>query len=238
MLFHFSGRKLSIEIVQDTYLLTGKKKNKGEDLKEVYWRAVRSYCVADYNEAIKEMTTLSSDAIEDFLKQNPKGFTRCFPSNQTKCDVIVSNMAETFNGYIIHARSKHIINMLEDIRVLVMTRLNDKKTKMLHEDVIVCPRIQLKLDKEKQRAYHCEVFPSSFNVFQVNHHNNDVSVDLLNKTCTCKKWDLTGIQCKHVCAVAGFLRRNAKEFVDECCHKDKYMKSYEFSIPPLPDKKY
>lgn len=81
-----------------------KKKNKGEDLKDVYWRAVRSYCVADYNEAIKEMTTLSSDAVEDFLKQNPKGFTRCFLSNQTKCDVIVSNMAETFNGYIIHEK--------------------------------------------------------------------------------------------------------------------------------------
>ncbi|KAD4981818.1 hypothetical protein E3N88_18489 [Mikania micrantha] len=41
-----------------------------------------------------------------------------------------------------------------------------------------------------------------------------------------------------VCAVAGFLGKNAEEFVDECYHKETYMKSYEWTIPPLPSEKY
>ena len=36
-------------------------------------------------------------------------------------------MAETFNGYIINARTKHIMSMLEDIRTTVIQRLYLKK---------------------------------------------------------------------------------------------------------------
>ena len=45
----------------------------------------------------------------------------------TICDAIFSNMAETFNNYIIHARSKHLIDILEEIRTKLMKRLALKK---------------------------------------------------------------------------------------------------------------
>lgn len=48
-------------------------------------------------------------------------------SSTTKVDVIVNNMAETFNEYIITAQTKHIMHMLEDIKTQVMQRLYVKK---------------------------------------------------------------------------------------------------------------
>ncbi|XP_076932750.1 uncharacterized protein LOC143598412 [Bidens hawaiensis] len=137
------------------------KQYKGEEFKEVYWRACRAYTEADYNVAIKDMLELSPDAMEAYVKQNPKCFSRCFLDTHTKCDEIVNNMAETFNGAIVQARSKHIIDMLEDIRVSVMSRLTI--------------RVQNKLDKNW--AHKCKVFPSSPTVFQVSDFD-DVSVDI------------------------------------------------------------
>ncbi|KAI3807078.1 hypothetical protein L1987_23000 [Smallanthus sonchifolius] len=212
------------------------KKFKGDDLKELFWRAARSYSEADHKKAIVDMRELNADATEEFIKQNPKCFCRCYLNTETKTDVIVNNMAETFNGYIIQSRSKHIIHMLEDIRVSIMTRLS-KMQNQLSGNVMVCPRIQLKLDKEKDRAYRCTVYPSSNTLFQVKYLD-DVSVDLNNRTCTCRKWDLTGIPCYHVCAVAGFINRNAEDFCDSYFTKQMYLKSYEFTIPPLPSEKY
>ncbi|XP_076884004.1 uncharacterized protein LOC143532992 [Bidens hawaiensis] len=213
------------------------KQYKGEEFKEVYWRACRAYTEADYNVAIKDMLELSPNAMEAYVKQNPKCFSRCFLDTPTKCDVIINNMAETFNGTIVQARSKHIIDMLEDIRVSVMSRLTIRYTEMLKKDVIVCPRVQKKLDKEKNWAHKCKVFPSSPTVFQVSDFD-DVSVDIGNKTCTCRRWELSGIPCKHVCAVAGFIKRNSEEFVHESYLKEQYLKSYQFTIPPLPSEKY
>ncbi|XP_076910780.1 uncharacterized protein LOC143568517 [Bidens hawaiensis] len=210
---------------------------KGDDLKELFWRAARSYSVSDYNKAIVQMRELNADAAEAFIIQNPKCFCRCFLNIETKADVIVNNMAETFNGYILHYRSKHIINMLEDIMVSVMTRLVNKQNEMACKNVFVCPRIQLKLNKDKDRAFKCSVFPSSPTLFQVKNFN-DVSVDLNNRTCTCRKWELTGIPCYHVCAVAGSLKMNVEELVHSCLTKEMYLKSYQFTIPPLPSEKH
>ncbi|XP_076941283.1 uncharacterized protein LOC143610783 [Bidens hawaiensis] len=183
------------------------------------------------------MKELSTDALDAFIKQNPKCFSRCFLDTQTKCDVIVNNMAETFNGTIIQARSKHIIDKLGDIRVSVMSRLTTRHTEMLNKDVVVYPRAQLKLDKQKSWAHKCRVYPSSPTMFQVSDYD-DVSVDLVNKTCTCRRWDLSGIPCKHVCAVAGFIGSNSEQFVHEIYLKEQYLKSYVFTIPPLPSAKY
>ncbi|XP_021993413.1 uncharacterized protein LOC110890146 [Helianthus annuus] len=213
------------------------KKHKGDELKEVFWKAVRAYCEPDFKDAIEEMKELLTEASEAFIKQNPRYFCRCYLSTDIKSDVVVSNMAETFNGFIIKSRSKHIINMLEDIRLAIMTRLARKKMKMLAKTVTVCPRIQLKLDKEKDKAWRCEVFPSNATLFQVKGFD-DVSVDIENKSCSCRKWDLTGLPCYHMCAVASFLGREAEEFVHESYKKEMYLKAYDYIIPPLPSEKY
>ena len=44
-------------------------------------------------------------------------------STRTKCDVGVNNMAKAFNAYVVHARVKHRIYILEDIRIVLMERL-------------------------------------------------------------------------------------------------------------------
>lgn len=118
-----------------------------------------------------------------------------------------------------------------------MSRLVTKKLEMENKDVVICPNIQEKLEYSKSHAFRCDVFPSSYQVFQVREYD-DVSVDLENRTCTCRKWDLRGYPCKHVCAVAGFLGKPAEDYVDKCYHKETYMKAYEYSIPPLPSERY
>ena len=53
-------------------------KKDSEELKEVFWKACRSYNIADYNDAMKEMSELSADAVEELNQQNSKAFSRCF----------------------------------------------------------------------------------------------------------------------------------------------------------------
>ena len=59
----------------------------------------------------------------------------------TKVDVIMNNLAETFNGYIINVRTKHLIYMLEDIKIALVQRLVLKRREIKKSYVVVCPRI-------------------------------------------------------------------------------------------------
>ncbi|KAL8151574.1 hypothetical protein V2J09_021382 [Rumex salicifolius] len=51
------------------------KIHKGDDLKLAFWRVVRAYTEADFDEAIESLKFLSSKGDEDFIKQDPRVFT-------------------------------------------------------------------------------------------------------------------------------------------------------------------
>ena len=93
----------------------------------LFWRCAKAYNEPDFYDGIKDMDEVSHEAVDAFKKANPNVFSRAYVKKESMCDVIVSNMVETFNNYIINARSKHLINILEEIKTLMMKRLVTKK---------------------------------------------------------------------------------------------------------------
>ncbi|KAL2937839.1 NADPH-dependent D-xylose reductase [Bienertia sinuspersici] len=92
------------------------KHHKGDEIKLAFWKIAQSYNLADMNDAYDELKKADKAAALSFKRYNPKCFCRAYMSTSCKADVITSNLAETFNGYIIHARNKHLVDMMEDIR--------------------------------------------------------------------------------------------------------------------------
>ena len=91
------------------------KSFKGEEMKLLFWRCTKAYNEADFCEAITDMDKVNALVVEAFMLANPHLICGAYLKVDTKCDVILSNMAETFKNYIMHAQSKHLINMLDDI---------------------------------------------------------------------------------------------------------------------------
>ncbi|KAJ9542226.1 hypothetical protein OSB04_028732 [Centaurea solstitialis] len=64
-------------------------------------------------------------------------------------------------------------------------------------------------------------------------------VDLLKKTCACRKWELTGIPCKHAVAAIWYSAVNGSEvdFLEKWLHPyyhlDTWRKMYAFKIKPV-----
>lgn len=82
-------------------------------------------------------------------------------STETKSNV-VNNMAETFNAYVMHARAKHPIYMLEDIRLALMERIVLKRG---HKEIAndeIHPRVRKSKRKKGRRQetgalYHMKI---------------------------------------------------------------------------------
>lgn len=214
------------------------KNFRGDEMKLMFWKIAKAYSLADYNDAMAELEEVNADAAHAFKAYNPKVFCRAFMNTSIKSDAITNNMAETFNGYIINARTKHLIYMMEDIRVALMQRLVNKRKEMEKQNSGVCPRIQSILDKEKAKASNCDVLPSTEHIFNVRYYLDQLIVDLDAKTCTCKKWDMMGIPCCHALACIFFLNHEAEAYVDECYKTEVYLKSYAGSIPPIEGERH
>lgn len=143
-------------------------------------------------------------------------------------------MCESFNSVLLPAKDQHILTMLESIRIYMMSRLQKNRNKMINHSHIICPRILLKLDKNNDNVAECIAIKSDEFHYQIEDmHLRLFSVDLKERTCSCKRWDLTGIPCKHAIATIWVKKDELEKYVHECYTVEQYRKSYYPSILPI-----
>ncbi|XP_058202608.1 uncharacterized protein LOC131317045 [Rhododendron vialii] len=213
-----------------------RKKFKGKELKDLMWRAASATTVWAHNHHMKTLEGLDKGA-HKWLKDIPaEQWCRSHFSPRSKCDYLVNNLSESFNNYILEARDKPIISMLEWIRRKVMNRFQIKRMGMEKYNQAICPRIMAKLDvMNKDSKDSFSHFCGEYK-FEVDCHDTTYTVDLKEKTCGCRQWDLTGIPCKHACAAIGLNKQKVEEYVHPCYSRDTYLGVYQHMIQPIPGK--
>ncbi|KAK8655039.1 hypothetical protein V6N13_107631 [Hibiscus sabdariffa] len=84
--------------------------------------------IIEFDDNLQKLEKLSPTSTEDLLQNPVQHWAKVYFSTTPTCDVVDNNVAEAFNAWILDARCKPIISLLEDIRVLVMSRLHVKRT--------------------------------------------------------------------------------------------------------------
>ncbi|KAL8529565.1 hypothetical protein ACS0TY_006838 [Phlomoides rotata] len=96
--------------------------------------------------------------------------------------------------------------MLEWIRMSLMKRLhmNRDKCERLWEDKKICPTVRVELIRRMKKACECIALKSTSELYEVEIFDGGrYSVDLKNRSCTCRAWDLSGIPCSHWLSAIG-----------------------------------
>ena len=118
----------------------------------------------------------------------------------TKCDLQVNNMCEAFNNVIMEYREKPIITLLEGIRFYISSRIVKLRTILMRYEGSICPKVQQIIEKNKKA---CEAWKphwccdADLSLFKVSKGMGKFVVNLKQYTCSCRKWELTGIPCTH-----------------------------------------
>lgn len=82
--------------------------------------------------------------------------------------------------------------MFEWIKRKIMTMIQIKNKGMEKYGGSLCPRIQEKLEKFEEQSKDCFPHWSGELEFEVDHCDRTYLVGLNAKTCTCRRWDLSG----------------------------------------------
>ncbi|XP_031115757.1 uncharacterized protein LOC116019623 [Ipomoea triloba] len=143
--------------------------------------------------AISKLRGLDEDAYQWLGDKSPTEWYRSHFSTNTRCDMLVNNICESWNSKLLDARDKPIIDCLEVIRKQLMARFYDQRQKATEWKTLICPAIVKKLKPiEKEAAGYlatqCDHF--KFEVGQL--YGDQQEVDLERKECSCRKWQLTG----------------------------------------------
>ncbi|XP_075107116.1 uncharacterized protein LOC142180092 [Nicotiana tabacum] len=179
------------------------KKWKGEERRKQFWRVAKACYLFKCNNEVANMRKLGSTICEDMMKYPRESWCRSFFQEHSRCDIVENNMCETFNLWILAARHKSIVTMLEEIRHKIMSRQVDmiKFAETWISDI--SPMARLTLEENKDLARECQVIWNVQDGFEVKKGDLRFIVDTRMKTCSCRLWRLRGIPCEHANAPGG-----------------------------------
>lgn len=146
-----------------------KNQFKGATLKNIFWKAVRCTYKEAWYAAVEEMKLENTRAYENFIERDPTRFCKAFVSTHCVSDMVNNNVSETFNGYIVRARAKHLIHMLEDIRSALreMQYVKLEMNKKVNDKIY--PNIRKKIEKLKHESSFCSASLGIDGSFEVKH---------------------------------------------------------------------
>ena len=98
--------------------------------------------------------------------------------------MLLNNLSETFNAYILHSRDKLIVQMLEMICKAVMSRIIKKREMVLKYNHPIYPNIIKKLEKNKKVSRYCLATWASDSIYKVEHSSNQYITDLEKYECS------------------------------------------------------
>ena len=212
---------------------------KGKEWKDLMWRAASVYTVQEFENCMNAIKDVDQTAYDWLMREDPKSWARCMYSTRSKCNRMDNNTSEAFNIAIKDARDQPILTMVESIRRYLMTRLQTRFKMCMEWNGTICPRIRSKLEKIGKRMGDCEVIYSGGTIFEVIVVTMTVQrsfvVDIGEKKCTCRKWEVCGVPCVHAMASIITHKGDPEDHVDKCYHQSTFAKTYDQIIKPIPD---
>lgn len=213
------------------------EKFKGEILKDQLWACARSSSVEQWTRNMEKMKALDEDAYKWLEKMAPNTWVRAYFSEFPKCDILLNNNCEVFNKYILDARELPILSMLERIKNQLMSRHYNKQQELAeHMEGAFCPKIRKKVAKNAEFANLCYALPAGQGVFQVQIRDYQHVVDIIAKTCDCRRWQLTGLPCCHAIACLRHERIRPESVLPNCYSVETFNKAYGYNIWPCKDR--
>ncbi|KAH0781133.1 hypothetical protein KY290_000731 [Solanum tuberosum] len=181
-----------------------KRWGKGE-LKKVLWWAAWSSFTEEFEDQLQEMKEVNGEAGHDLIDKYPP-----------------------------KAWYKPIIGMLEDIMVKTMERVATKVVAVRKwKDDGFSPKSELLFIQYLKISKVCKGSGNGDNGYEVTEGADRHIVNLREKKCTCRTWDLTGIPCPHTIKAMEHKKTIPKKEIHWYYSKEATLAVYKHKLQPV-----
>ena len=203
------------------------------ELQRLFWKIARSYTIEEFNNNMEELKKYNLQAHTSLQFTSPMTWSRAFFRIGTCCNDNLNNLSESFNRTVRQARRKPLLDLLEDIRRQCMVRTAKRYIIADRLKTRFTRRAHFEIEKMIAGAASCERYMARNNLHQVEVNGVSYFVDMENKTCGCRKWQMVGIPCIHATSVIIGRREKIEDYVGEYYTKIMWRETYKDGIRPV-----
>jgi len=180
-----------------------------------FYITANAYAPFVYEKAMEKIRDQDSVAYH-WLRDNEKlELWPTFKFDPTlKCDDSTNNYVERFNHAILKFRGLPILTMLEEIRKLIRIRFVTRFDKSQRWNGKLLPYVHKKLMQVEMESRNCRnLIHAGQGEFDVTGGYTNFTLRLKDKFCDCRKWQLTGLPCKHAVRCISRMKQQLEDYV-------------------------
>ena len=205
-----------------------------KELRGYFWHASTAFTQYSFNKAMTNMRNAKPDAY-DWLMAIPLGhWARHSYDTAVKIDHVTNNCSESFNAWIDPLRAFSVYSILEGLRQQIMKRVTVRRRKGLKCQSVVMPKLLSKLNDIATESRNCRLVTESGRIFEIEDLSFTFVVNLDLRTCVCKRWDISGIPCRHAWLAIQECREDPVSYLSENHTKAAYRRTYDIVMHPIP----
>ncbi|XP_050225506.1 uncharacterized protein LOC126674981 [Mercurialis annua] len=204
-----------------------------KSLKDCFFGAAKAYTKKSFDYFMAELDSINVAIRPYLVGVGLEKWARAY-STENRYWTMTSNIAESFNAAIKSARELPVATLLEYLRVLVqewsyknrniasytMTKLTNKAEEALRENYSLARRMK--------------VIPSVTCIYSVEDGTKTSIVDLIERTCSCCRFQKDELPCAHAVAVFCKYHMDPYQYCAEFFKKENLVKIYEAIVFPMP----
>lgn len=199
------------------------KKFRGKFYDQHLWPCSLTYSIKKHNYHLRQLFT--KPKVQAYLEEHhTKIWARAQFNDICKVDYVNNNLAESFNSKIKKFKGLHIVDLLDKIRQYLMQKFGLRNSIELQKfnGHIIIPRV-MKILMAISKGLDMTLVrrsPTEAEVTAIDKEKREwrYPVDVEKRTCSCRKWQVTGQPCIHALFFITSLRGEAKE-IDQYVHK-------------------
>ncbi|KAK0588246.1 hypothetical protein LWI29_036634 [Acer saccharum] len=179
-----------------------------------------------------EMMKVKSVAYEELMNVGPERWSRAY-SPVPRYRLMTSSIAESMNSCLVHARQMPITTMVEYIREMIQKWFYKRRTKVEKTRTQLTPRATALIKARNYDSEKYTVCPIDLVNFNVKDGNKDGLVNLSEKTCSCMKFQVDKLPCRHALAAIRFAKKPFGDFCGDCYKTTSWVEAYSGNIFPV-----
>ncbi|RVW30634.1 hypothetical protein CK203_041042 [Vitis vinifera] len=181
-----------------------KLNTKGRKVKENALQMLDSIAYArldcDYEVAMDTLRTFNHDLAKWVKENNPQHWA-ISKFKKMRWDKMTSNLAESFNSWLRHEQHHNICVFFIEHMDKLGSLLVEHKNGLVKWNGCIGPKIEEKIALNIGKSENYITYLHLGSSMKESNGKAFLEVDLMERTCTCKAWQMFGIQCDHACVV-------------------------------------
>ncbi|XP_023757288.1 uncharacterized protein LOC111905781 [Lactuca sativa] len=217
-----------------------KRQWKDKELKDLVWACATATTVRHFEKALEELKKFKVEAHDWLIQIPPAHWARSHFSGRAHTNILLNNVCEVLNGKIQGGRDKPFIYYLEYIREYLMKRICNVQREIDRCHGPLTPTATSLLDQMKRQAQKHRCIFNGVKNQVITHWGDQFIVNLDEKTCTCRHWEITGMLCSHsISAIWDKIKHGAKNvpelehWVHPCYWLVTWAEVYKHKIEPI-----